>query len=152
MALTQSKLRRNICSLSQRSDSTLLWAYYAGEHTGIAFGVRVLGAHSKRDIEVRPVRYDNGIYIGPRELSQDPDRVALNMLTQKQLPWEHEREVRVFTSHPFVSVKLTHVILGCKINAENEELVRAVVRKWHPGIEISKMKKSSLDLPKAIGR
>ncbi len=62
-----------------------MWAYYAGGHTGTAIGVKVLGARAKQDIEVRPVRYDNGVYISAEELSRDPENVALNILTQKQL-------------------------------------------------------------------
>lgn len=149
-ALYQSKLRKNICSLSESSNSTLLWSYYAGGHTGVALGVQLpTPAHN---IEVRPVRYDNGVYIGPQQASQSPDDIALEILTQKQLPWEHEHEVRVFTSEMFVPVNLKELILGCRISAADEELLRALVQKWHPEVRISKVDITSLDHPEAVVR
>src|SRR3990170_4726227 len=57
-AIYESKMRRNICSLSQERASTLLWSYYAAGHTGVAFGVQVPNASDKHKVEVRHVRYD----------------------------------------------------------------------------------------------
>jgi hypothetical protein len=150
-ALYESKLRRNICSFSERSDSTLLWSYYAGGHTGVAFGVQLPTVRPRgHNMEVRAVRYDSGIHIGPQQASQPPDRVALEILTQKQSPWAHEREVRVFTSKNFVPVKLKELVLGHRISAADEKLLRALMSKWHPKIRISKIKRASLDHPEAV--
>lgn len=150
-ALYRSKLSRNICSLSERSDSTLLWSYYAGGHTGVAFGVQLPASRSKgHNMEVRPVRYDSGVHIGSKEASQSPDKVALEILTQKQLPWEHEREVRVFTSGAFVPIKLKELVFGCRISAADEALLKALVLKWHPKIRISKVDVDLLDHPEAV--
>lgn len=146
-ALLQSKKRRYICSLSQDKFSTLLWSYYAGGHTGIAFAVQVPDGS---DIEIRDVRYDSGIYIGPETMGKHPDEVALEILTQKQMPWQHEREVRVFTATNFVPVKLTELVLGCNISKLDEELITTVARRWHPRITVSKLERSSLDMPEAV--
>jgi len=100
-------------------------------------------------MEVRTVTYDSGVYIGPQQARQSADKIALEILTQKQLPWEHEHEVRVFTSKNFVPVKLKELILGCRISAADEELIRALALKWHPRIRISKVDAGSLDHPEA---
>jgi len=147
-AISQSKRRRNICSLSQERANTLLWSYYAGGHTGVAFGVQVPSVG--KDVEIRLVRYDNGVYLGRDVLRQNPDRVALDILTQKQVPWQHEREVRVFTSTNFVSVKLKELMLGCNISREDQELITTLARRWHPRISVTKLERSSLDYPLAV--
>jgi hypothetical protein len=146
-AIYQSKRRRNICSLSQESASTLLWSYYAAGHTGVAFGVQVPNARDNHNVEVRHVRYDNGVYLGEDVVRRNPDIVALDILTQKQLPWEHEKEVRVFAATSFVRVKIKELILGCNISQEDQELITVVARRWHPKISVTKLQRSSLDHP-----
>ena len=149
-AIHNSRLRHNICSLSETKANTLLWSYYAAGHTGVAFGVQVATAGTARNVEVRRVRYDSGIYIGPEAVRRSADLVALDILTQKQLPWEHEKEVRVFAATSFISVKLEELVLGCNISRADEELITAVTRRWHPRIRVTKLRRSSLDRPQAV--
>lgn len=148
-AIFDSKQQHNICSLSQEKASTLLWSYYAGGHTGVAFGVQVLDKRSNRHIEIRSVTYDNGVYIGRAAARRSPEAVALDILTQKQLPWQHEKEVRVFSKSSFVRVKLKTVVLGCNITSIDQELLTALVRRWHPGIKVEKLNRGRLDHPEA---
>ena len=148
-ALHQSKRRRNICSLSAARNNTLLWSYYAAGHTGIAFGVQIK-APSGASVQVQQVRYDSGVYIGAKEAKQAPDKLALNVLTQKQLPWAHEREVRVFSPSAYVPVRLVEILLGCNISQRDADLVATVARKWHPKIKITQVERSSLDNPDAL--
>ena len=147
-AILQSKMRRNICSLSRAKHSTLLWSYYAAGHTGIALGVQIRQAAGD-NLEIRNVTYDSGVHIGPAEANKRPDVLALNILTQKQQPWEHEKEVRVFAPSNYVNVKLTEILLGCNISAQDSKLVSAIARKWHPRIRITKIDRSTLDRPEA---
>ena len=149
-ALHQSKMRRNICSLSVARNNTLLWSYYAAGHTGIAFAVQVADTRQS-PVEVQPVRYDSGVYIGPKEARQAPDKLALSVLTQKQMPWAHEQEVRVFSPGKYVPVRLVEILLGCNISSADELLLTSVARKWHPRIRITKVRRESLDEPDAIG-
>ena len=100
--------------------------------------------------EVRPVTYDNGVYINAREARRDPDAVALNILTQKQWAWEIEKEVRVFVPDSYVPVKLVELVLGCNINSDDEELITKIARKWHPRLRIEKLSRSNLDKPEAL--
>jgi hypothetical protein len=148
-ALFQSKTRRNILSLSATKTSTLLWSYYAAGHTGIAIGIR-----RPKDVKpsrvVRPVTYDNGVYLDAKALRKAPDQLALEILTQKQIPWGHEQEVRVFSNQTYVRVAITELVLGCNIAISDEALVRQLAKRWHPKIRIAKLRRSSLDEPEAV--
>ena len=144
-AILNSKRQQNICSLSRTKTSTLLWSYYASGHKGIAFGVKLPGR-----IEGYRVNYDNGVYIGPEAVRQTPDRVARDILTQKQTAWEHEEEIRVFTHDSYVPVVLSELVLGCMIEPADAKLISALARKWHPRIRISKLNRSKLDKPEAV--
>ena len=146
-AIYQSKLRRNICSLSEERVNTLLWSYYANGHTGIAFGVRVPDGEN---LEVRPVRYDSGVHLGPKDVRRSPDVLALDILTQKQLPWQHEKEVRVFANTNSVPIKLGELMLGCNITPADESLITTLARRWHPRLKITKLSTSDLDRPDAV--
>ena len=148
-AIYQSKTRRNILSLSQTKTNTLLWSYYANGHKGVAFGVRIPPA-AQAIAETRHVTYDNGVHIGPKEARRNPDLVALDILTQKQLPWSHEREVRVFSPNSFIPVTISELVLGCLIEPADEALISNIARRWHPRIRISKVDRSTLDKPEAV--
>lgn len=148
-AIYQSKRRRNILSLSATKTSTLLWSYYAAGHKGVAFGVR-LPAAAATATEVRNVTYDSGVHISPQAANRDPDLVALDILTQKQLPWSHEKEVRVFSEPNFVPITISELVLGCMIEPEDETLISTVARRWHPRLRISKIERESLDNPDAV--
>ena len=147
-AIYKSKVSRNICSLSTSRNNTLLWSYYAGGHTGAAFAVQVTNPQ-ELPVEVQHVRYDSGVYIGPKEAKKPPDQLALNILTQKQLPWSHEQEVRIFSPGNYVKIKLVELLLGCNIAKADEDMLTVVARKWHPRLKIAKLERSSLDEPNA---
>jgi hypothetical protein len=150
-AVYKSKLRKRICSLSRKFDSTLLWSYYAGGHTGVAFGVSFPErTRAGQTFEMRDVTYDHGVSIGNREAGLKPDQVALKILTQKQTPWSHETETRVFTSESFVPVVIKELILGVRISAQDANLIKALTLKWHPDVKISKVTMTTLDHPEAV--
>lgn len=148
-AIYQSKKSRNILSLSETKTNTLLWSYYAAGHKGVAFGVRLSNALNAQ-IKLKPVTYDNGVYIGPKEARLNPDIVALKILTQKQMPWAHEREVRVFSPERHVSVTLSELVLGCMIDPADAALISDIAKRWHPRIKITKLDRSVLDNPDAV--
>ena len=148
-ALYEGKLRRNICSLSAARNNTLLWSYYAQGHAGVAFAVKIKRPRNA-PVEVQRVTYDSGVHIGAEDLRQSPDALAVRILTQKQLPWAHEREVRVFSPSQYVGVRLIEILLGCNIAPADRELVTTVARKWHPRIKITQVKRASLDAPDAV--
>ena len=148
-AIYKSKVKLKICSLSAARSNTLLWSYYANGHTGVAFAVKVKKRRGS-SLEVRPVTYDSWVSIGAQELRQQPDKLALRILTQKQQPWAHEEEVRIFSRDTYVPITLTEILLGCNISDEDRELLTIIARKWHPKIKITKVRRSWLDEPDAI--
>ena len=77
-----------ICSLTKDPTTRLMWSYYSGGHTGVALGLTV--PHSPSD-QIRDVYYDSQIEIGPSSRGQPAREVALDILSQKQLSWSHER-------------------------------------------------------------
>lgn len=148
-AIFESRLRRRICSLSKTRRNTLLWSYYGGGHKGIALGVQ-LQSNKHSQLAIRGVNYDNGIYVHGKAASRSADAAALDILTQKQTGWKHEKEVRIFTDKSHVSVSVVELVLGCLIDPADEQLVTSVARKWHPRIRVTKLNRSMMDKPLAV--
>jgi hypothetical protein len=145
-AIRKSRRRRRICSLSKTRKSTLLWSYYGGDHKGIALGVQIQ-MNTRPSPLVREVTYDNGVYVHGRSGSRSADAAALDILTQKQLAWKHEEEVRVFTDNPYVAVTLKELAFGCRVDPADQKLVTSIAMKWHPRIRITKLNRSLVDVP-----
>ena len=82
--------------------------------------------------------------------SRSADAAALDILTQKQLAWQHEQEVRVFTDKPYVAVTLKELVLGCLVDSADQELVSSIAKKWHPRIHVTKLNRSMMDVPLPI--
>ena len=145
-AIFESRKQRRICSLSKARTNTLLWSYYGGGHKGIALGVQIQMNKHPNPL-VRDVTYDNGVGVHGKSASRSADAAALDILTQKQLAWQHEKEVRVFTDQLFVAVTLKELVLGCLIDEADQELVSSVAKKWHPRIRVTKLNRSMMDVP-----
>src|SRR5262249_21319966 len=106
-SIRQSKDYWRICSLTANPTSTLMWSYYGDGHTGLVVGVVV---PDKRGQSVRPVKYDSDVFIGADHRRKGPRDVAVEILSQKQLAWAHENEVRVFSPKPFVTIQLRNIV------------------------------------------
>lgn len=141
-AIRASKDEWRICSLSEHPKSTLMWSYYAGGHTGVVLGVNVKRRTGQR---VRPILYDQTMHVGSSRKS--PSDVALEILSQKQMSWSHEHEVRVFSRAPFVPVEIREVLLGCQTADADRELVKKLVRETNPGVTVRQLRRRDLDSP-----
>ena len=133
-----------ICSLTKDPTNTLMWAYYSGGHTGVALGLTVPKSSSYL---VRDVFYDSQIGIDPSSRRRPAGEVALDILSQKQLSWAHEREVRVFAPNPYVPIRLKEIRLGCRASASDLELLETLVRKTNPRVPIVQVTRADLDAP-----
>jgi hypothetical protein len=145
-AILENRRQLRICSLSATRTSTLLWSYYGGSHKGVALGVTITPRQSPIPI-VRPVSYDNGIHVRGQSTRRTADAAALDILTQKQMAWQHEHEFRVFTHQPHVRVVIKELVLGCQIDPLDQELICALVKKWHPKVKLTKLNRSMMDVP-----
>lgn len=148
-ALLRSKSRRNILSLSKTKTNTLLWSYYAGGHTGVAIGIR-RPKDAVSSLVVRDVTYDSGVYLDAKAVQRPPEQLALDILTQKQMPWEHEHEVRVFSDENYVRVTVVEFVLGCNASFLDESLFRQLAKRCHPRVPVTKLRRSALDEPNAV--
>jgi len=133
-----------ICSLTKDPTNTLMWSYYSGGHTGVALGLTVPKSSS---YQVRDVFYDSQIGIDSSSRRRPAHEVALDILSQKQLSWAHEKEVRVFAPRPYVPIRLREIKLGCKVSASDRELLDTLVRRTNPRVRIVQVTRADLDAP-----
>lgn len=145
-AIYDNRKQKRICSLSRTKTNTLLWSYYGGGHKGVALGVQVRPRQSPVPL-IRQVSYDSGIHVRGKSGSRSADAAALDILTQKQMAWQHEQEVRVFTHQPYVAVGIKELVLGCLIDPTDQELICSVAKKWLPKIRVTKLNRSMMDVP-----
>jgi len=126
------KTRLRICSLSRRSDSTLMWTHYADSHRGVAIGLEVDKKH-----EIRPVKYEGLSYV-QNATRFGSHETAKNVLSCKLEPWAYEEEERVFvTDTSYVDVFVKQIVLGSKMDTRTKSLVKKLVSKLNPTIQIS---------------
>jgi len=125
------KNRLRICSLSRRSDSTLMWSHYADSHRGVAIGLVVDSKH-----EMRPITYEGLSYV-QNATRHSSHETAKNVLTCKLEPWAYEEEERVFvTDSNYVDISIIQILLGSKMDTRTKSLVRNLVNKLNPDIEV----------------
>lgn len=125
----KNKLR--ICSLSRRSDSTLMWSHYADSHRGVAIGLVVDRKH-----EMRPITYEGLSYVR-NATRHGSHETAKNVLTCKLEPWAYEEEERVFvTDSNYVDISIIQILLGSKMDTRTKSLVRNLVNKLNPDIQV----------------
>ena len=144
--LRSQKAGWKICSLSRNHRNTLMWSYYADGHRGIAIGIKVRKPRNNRYI-IRNIAYDMDIYLDNSKIQQGAEQVALHILSQKQLAWRHEDEVRVFTHEPFVDVDIRTVCFGYYMNPADRALITALAQLAAPKAEIVQLQRRQLDSP-----
>ena len=145
-AIRAQKREWKICSLSRKHRNTLMWAYYAEGHRGIAIGIRVKNKRSM-PYTVREVAYDLEVGIDPETIQRGPEQIALHILSQKQIGWQHEDEVRVFTKNQFVDVEIQKVCFGCYTSPSDRELISALVKATAPKAQLVQLERRQLDQP-----
>ena len=138
----QSKEYWRICSLTRTPTNTLMWSYYGGGHTGVALGVRI---PTRR--QPLKVRYDSFVNIDATHLKRPARAVAIEILSQKLLSWEHEEEFRFFSAKPYVNVEVERIILGCRMPSEDRKHIRTLAGKLAPKARIVQLRSSHLDKP-----
>ncbi|GAB3275533.1 hypothetical protein GCM10027297_10530 [Parahaliea aestuarii] len=126
------KTKLRICSLSRRSDSTLMWSHYADGHKGVAIGLVV-----NETYEIRPVRYEGLSYV-QNATNYGSHETAKNILSCKLEPWFYEEEERVFvTDSSYIDVSIKSILLGSKMKGRTKGLVKKLVQNLNPDILIS---------------
>ncbi len=134
-----------ICCFSAKSDNLLMWAHYASYHTGVCFEFQ--GAHSRSFFrEALPVDYKPARPVV--NIFKWTTGVSVDMFLTKSLDWEYEAEYRIIgpnrepgRTHKFPKECLTGIILGARIEQENEVVLTKLINKNNSIL----LKKANLD-------
>ena len=139
----------------------LMWAHYADDHTGVAVelhlnvernrlykienhDVKNLFSHSsiKRKVNYcSSQEYKLPVAEIANENVDEDDAwlIACRALLQKTNDWWHERELRILSLNKFYALnvleRVSRVVLGCRMNEDQERTVRSVLEEF-PKVEI----------------
>ena len=89
--------RLGVISLSRKSDSIPMWAYYAKGHTGFVVEIdrcrneNIFLKPSKRNADFKDINYVDDLIKSPKKLSDFP----VEIFHTKSKEWSHENEVRI---------------------------------------------------------
>ena len=122
-----------ICSLSENSDSPLMWAHYANGNRGCVIGLEL-------PVNAKPqaVKYD-----GPSQINlyreMTPEERARKVLTYKSDFWENEQEIRTFVEDGlYQKVKVREITFGEKADRTAVSIIKKVVEKVAPAIKVER--------------
>ena len=141
-AIAASREQWNICSLTPDAKSTLMWAYYANGHKGIAIGVKL--ARLKKCDKRGSVDYDSQVYVRPDEANRSPEDVATTILFRKQSLWGHEHEFRVLTRDQHVAINIVQVHIGSMITQSDRQRVVKLIKLAVPTARIHNVSRDEL--------
>lgn len=133
--LSGEKNRLKICSLSKKSDSHSLWAYYADGYKGVVFGVSV----DETVYNISEIKYTQQLL----SVNEYNSFTAKEILSQKQDCWRGEEEVRVFTENgKYINVKIEEIIIGHKMDNDERLLIKNLMKNFQPHVKIIETKKN----------
>lgn len=122
--------------MTEKKDNILMWAHYAGQHTGFCLEFRTDHPFFSR---VGPVIYCR--YLPKQDLveflTEDIRDLPLYLVTKAE-DWAYEKEWRLADpgSNPgqrqYPSESLTGVIFGCRIDEKNREQIKRWCREREP--------------------
>jgi len=145
-AIREQKDKWKICSLSRTARNTLMWSYYSDGHKGIAIGVKIRNGR-RNTYKQHDVIYDMEVSLDPSKITAGAEAAAIHILSQKQLAWRHEQEVRIFSCDRFVDIEIEEVCFGCLVDPAERELVTALVDRTTPNVRLTDIDRYELDQP-----
>lgn len=110
----------NICCLSEKKDSLLMWSHYANEHKGFCIEYNISEMFDMHPL-LCPILYSEFM---PLFANGDNELVNLSkMLYTKSTSWEYEREWRITCNGDeefklIPTPKPTSIYVGCRIERE----------------------------------
>lgn len=147
----------SIFCLTEDKDNLLMWAHYAGNHTGIVikfkdvpeFDTPIKLAQKVIYVDTFPeISYDD-IFNDKYTEREIHDIFSLT----KGKDWKYEKEWRIVSGLrdkskpyeiiPFAKEEVKAVYLGCKISDENKRTVIDIIKYKYPWAEIYQTKKSN---------
>ncbi len=140
-----------VLSFSEISDDILMWAHYAGSHSGICFEFKsdrnqVLFKYAHKVIYQKDYPQIS-FFLGSTE-------EYVNVLLTKSDHWSYEREWRVVVQNaaneeiPFIPESLTGVIFGHRVSEENIKKIQSWIAlgKCRPVLYMAHPKQRSFGL------
>jgi hypothetical protein len=132
----QMKSENAVFCMTEKRDNILMWAHYAGQHTGFCLE---FGTDNPLFSRVRPVIYSR---CHPKddleELLMAKVRPLPLYLVTKAEDWAYEKEWRLGDPGPgpgpreYPPESLTGVILGCRMEEKNKEQITEWCREREP--------------------
>lgn len=150
--IMKEKFSYRICSLSQSWQDIGLWTFYADEGRGCCIGVEP----TDNSWEKRVLQYENDLQ-NYDELSRlYGDVEAVNRILNTKLDrWSNESEIRFIkqTKDPYIPIRIKEIILGYKIDNDNEIIIRQMIemlnslaKDKNDKIVVRKMSKRRLEI------
>lgn len=130
--LAEEKGELRLCSLSRVNNNELMLSHYTNGQRGVAIGLKI----DDNQYTVKPIQY-NGL-ASIRNQNFD-NQTAIEILSHKLEVWNYEQEERVFIRDKhFIDVQLVEIITGRAMSNSDFGLVRELVDKISPLIQIIK--------------
>lgn len=131
------KKQLRIVSLSRSYNNFLMWSHYADGHRGIVIGVEV----NKERYNVKNVNYVDTLTSLDANSNEFVNEFAERILTQKLSLWKYEEEERVVIegTSTYVDAIVKQVIIGKKMSTQNYSLIKELINKINPDIEVIKI-------------
>lgn len=141
-----------LCCMSSNANSSLMWAHYSGNHTGLC----LCFDPSKGGSYINPGAIKKVEYVSTREIadiSNINEENISKILTQKYKSWEYEDEVRIMKSpaqmiingelqNQFEKSALVAIFFGLRMPQERQEFYRLLCKQC--GLENVKFFKMTL--------
>lgn len=133
--LDEHKNVYRICCLSATYWNNLMWCLYANDHQGCCIEVEIDESKiEKGPLQTIKVNYSQEV------MRHDNLLTVSDVLQHKTLDWEHEEETRFVlpqasngnNKDTFLPVKITSIILGCRITDEAKSIIKKHIKRDIP--------------------
>ena len=128
--IMKEKFSYRICSLSQSWQDIGLWTFYADEGRGCCIGVESTDDTWKK----RVIQYDNDLPNFDELKNNYGEIMAIeSILNTKLCRWSNESEIRFIkqTRNKYMPIRIRKVILGYKMNKEDEIIIRKMIQMYN---------------------
>lgn len=134
--ILNSKEKVGICSLSETSNSELMWAHYSANYSGICIGYRTEALLSGLDNSVSLIRIQYADR-SPLLTMLDAQKITTavrKILSFKNARWQYEREWRLLSGKPGLfrigdSNCVTSIYMGSRIKRSHRATIEKLVSK-----------------------
>ncbi len=142
----------NICCLSSKNNSSLMWSHYADEHRGFCIEYDTLEVCKKHTL-ICPVKYSDIIPEYPIGKTEFDLKDYAKIIYRKSKCWDYENEWRIVDEYE-ENVKLlnmpkpTGIYVGCRVEDDVESYIKSFCIKNE--IKLHKSREDMLEFYEVI--